>query len=383
MRIIAIETSCDETSIAVVEASGGLQNPKFRILKNLVASQIKIHRPFGGVVPSLAKREHLRNLPILLKKLDSIFRVSCSMSRVPCPIDFIAVTVGPGLEPALWTGINFAQSLRDTLMNADKNTNEGRLIRGNPRKSAPILIGTNHLEGHLYSFLLPQKKTDISKYRNIEISKYLFPTIALIVSGGHTILLKMDSFAKWKRLGETRDDAAGEAFDKVARLLNLPYPGGPEIEKIAYKGNPNAIQFPRPMMHDKNYDFSFSGLKTAVLYHLRGNENNDKADVAASFQQAAVDVLVAKTIRAVKQFGAKSVLLSGGVAANKKLRHDMKKAAKNLGLHFFVPDFKYNQDNAAMIAVAGYMAYCRRKSAKGRSAMGGNYKLVARGDLDI
>lgn len=354
MRICAIETSCDETGIAIVEASGGLQNPKFKILKSLVASQIKIHRPFGGVVPNLAKREHLKNLPILYRK---IFGVKGKKSKAKS-CDLIAVTVGPGLEPALWTGINFAKTLTDA-------------------ERTPLLVGANHLEGHLYSFLLPQKKKGISKCRNIAMSKCLFPAIALIVSGGHTILLEMDSFAKWKRLGETRDDAAGEAFDKVARLLELPYPGGPEIEKIARNGNPNAIRLPRPMMNDASpdgeYDFSFSGLKTAVLYYLRDNKNNNKADVAASFQQAAVDVLAAKTIRAAKKFGARSVLLSGGVAANKLLRRTLKKESGKIGCLFFVPCFGYNQDNAAMIAAAGYMAHCRKKK----------YKLAAKGNLDI
>jgi N6-L-threonylcarbamoyladenine synthase len=183
----------------------------------------------------------------------------------------------------------------------------------------------------------------------------------------------MDSFDKWKKLGETRDDAVGEAFDKVARLLDLQYPGGPEIEKLAKKGNPNSIPFPRPMIHDKNYDFSFSGLKTAVLYYIRDNKNFSKEDVSASFEQAATDVLVSKTIRAAKEFGAKSILLSGGVASNKFIRKNLKKEADKIGCSFFAPQFKYNQDNAAMIAVAGYMAYCRNKK----------YKIEAKGDLDI
>jgi N6-L-threonylcarbamoyladenine synthase len=206
----------------------------------------------------------------------------------------------------------------------------------------------------------------------------LFPAIALIVSGGHTVLLKMESFSKWRRLGETRDDAAGEAFDKVARILDLPYPGGPEIEKIARKGNPAAIAFPRPMLHDKNYDFSFSGLKTAVLYFVRDNPpipdtRYPASDIAASFQQAAIDVLVAKTMRATEQYGAKSVILCGGVAANKKLRSDMQHATQNIGLTFFVPEFKYNLDNAAMIGAAGYMAYLRKKK----------YRMKADGTMQV
>jgi N6-L-threonylcarbamoyladenine synthase len=351
MKILAIETSCDETGIALLEARGGLKNPKMRVLKSLVSSQIKIHRPFGGVVPNLAKREHLKNLPILLKRLIA------NRKSLIAEIDLITVTVGPGLEPALWTGIEFAKKLA--------------------KEYKKPLIGANHLEGHLYSFLLPAPRTPTTS-RTLTT---LFPAIALIVSGGHTVLLRMESLSKWRRLGETRDDAAGEAFDKVARMLELPYPGGPEIEKIARSGNPAAIAFPRPMIHDKNYDFSFSGLKTSVLYYLRDveklriancelkknpqsairNQAINKADVAASFQQAAVDVLVAKTMRTAEAYGAKSVILCGGVAANKKLRRGMRQAARDKGLRFFVPEFKYNLDNAAMIGVAGYLALLRKK----------------------
>ena len=351
MRIYAIETSCDETGIAIIEASGGLKNPKFKIIKNFVASQIKIHRPFGGVVPNLAKREHLKNLPILFKKIEPLFKKQKTDS-------ILAVTVGPGLEPALWTGVNFAKELIKEKQKKSKTEKTKNSIK---------LIGTNHLEGHLYSFLLPGEKKE-----NINPSK-IFPSVALIISGGHTILLKIDSFDKWKKLGETRDDAIGEAFDKVARLLDLQYPGGPEIEKLAKKGNSNSIPFPRPMIYDKNYDFSFSGLKTAVLYYLRDNKNFSKENVSASFQQSATDVLISKTIRAAKEFGAKSILLSGGVASNKFIRKNLKKEADKIGCLFFAPQFKYNQDNAAMIAVAGYMTYCRNKK----------YKIEAKGDLDI
>jgi len=349
MNILAIETSCDETGVALLEAAGTIHAPRIEVIENLVTTQIPIHRPFGGVVPNLAKREHLKNLPILLARL---------LAKHPrLKPDLITVTVGPGLEPALWTGITFAQSLA--------------------KKYRVPLIGANHLEGHLYSFLLSSKE------------KVAFPGIALIVSGGHTILLKLDSFSKWKRLGETRDDAAGEAFDKVARLLDLPYPGGPEVERLAREGDPRAIAFPRPMLHEKNYDFSFSGLKTSVLYYMRdhaekaqgkdkkmtagANAGANKADVAASFQEAALDVLVKKTIRAAQNFGAQSILLSGGVAANKALRSRLAREAKKIGCAFLVPDFKYNLDNGAMIGVAGYMAYLRKK----------RYKIKARGDMEI
>jgi N6-L-threonylcarbamoyladenine synthase len=348
MKILAIETSCDETGIALLDASGTARAPHIRVIENLVTTQIPIHRPFGGVVPNLAKREHLKNLPILFAQLQT---------RQPrLKFDLITVTVGPGLEPALWTGITFAQSLA--------------------KEYRVPLVGANHLEGHLYSFLLSQKKNGTGGSR-----KNIFPAIALIVSGGHTILLKLDSFSKWKRLGETRDDAAGEAFDKVARLLGLQYPGGPEIERLALSGDPHAIAFPRPMLHDKNYDFSFSGLKTSVLYYMRDHAGNfrgkdadaARADVAASFQEATLDVLVKKTIRAARDFGARAVMLSGGVAANKALRARFAHEAKKIGCTLFVPDFKYNLDNGAMIGIAGYMAYLRKK----------RYKLKARGDMEI
>lgn len=347
MKILGIETSCDETGFAVVEASGGLRSPKFKVLNNLVASQIKTHAPFGGVVPNLAKREHLKNLPVLFKKIGE--------EKIMENIDLIAVTIGPGLEPALWTGINFAKELA--------------------KKYKKLLAGANHLEGHLCSFLLPSKSS--TAYASAILPQTIFPAIALIVSGGHTLILYIESFSKWKRLGETRDDAAGEAFDKVARLLQLPYPGGPEIEKLASRGNPFAITFPRPMLGQENYYFSFSGLKTAVLYHLRGAKHaptdREKADIAASFEQAAVDVLVAKTRRAAEDHGAESIILSGGVAANKHLRRALKRTSELIGCNFFVPDFKYNLDNAAMIAAAGYFAHLRKKE----------YKLEARGNLEI
>lgn len=395
-KILAIETSCDETAIALVEAKGGLRNPQFKILKNFVASQIKIHAPFGGVVPNLAKREHLKNLPILWQRImNNELRIRNKKtiihnSKFIIP-DIIAVTVGPGLEPALWTGINFAKDLHRQL-----TTNDKRLTTK--------LLGVNHLDGHLYSFLLPQK-TKITNYQ-LPITNY-FPAIALIVSGGHTTLLLMKDLKTIKKIGETRDDAVGEAFDKVARLLNLPYPGGPEIEKLAKIGNPDAIKFPRPMLDQKNFDFSFSGLKTSVLYYIRDsklriyhntlNENlghSDKfvvsdrlrADIAASFQRAAFDVLIKKTLRAAEQYKAKSIMISGGVAANKTLSSAFKKAIANqqlttnnqqpkklsvVGYKLLVT--KFPTDNAAMIAVAAYVNYLRKKK----------YKLVANGNLNI
>jgi N6-L-threonylcarbamoyladenine synthase len=203
MRILAIETSCDETGLAILDCKGGAGKPRIKIVKEVVASQIKVHQPFGGVVPTLAKREHIKNLPVLFKK---VFGFDHLNAKRALPVDLIAVTSGPGLEPALWTGITFAKALAKTF-------------------KKPV-VGANHMEGHLYSPLLESE---------ISIAKGMFPAIALIVSGGHTILLRMDSLTSWKKLGETRDDAAGEAYDKAARLLSLPYPGGPEIYKLAVK----------------------------------------------------------------------------------------------------------------------------------------------------
>lgn len=345
MLILGIETSCDETALAIIEAKGDLKGselPKFRILKEAVASQVAVHAPFGGVVPNLAKREHLANLPLLYRQI-----FGTDEEKLWRKIDFIAVTAGPGLEPALWTGITFAQALAE--------------------KRKKPLLGANHLEGHLYSFLLPKTKRQKGKTAKI------FPAVALIVSGGHTILLELESLAKWKKLGETRDDAVGEAYDKVARMLHLPYPGGPEIERLAGEGDPSAIEFPRPMLNQKNYDFSFSGLKTSVLYYMKEHPETEKADLAASFAAAATDVLAEKTLRAARDVKAKSILLSGGVAANKTLRTKLSAVAKKTGAHFFVPDFTYNTDNAVMIAAAGYLNFLRGKK----------FKLEAQGGLNI
>ena len=332
MRILGIETSCDETALALIEAEGGLKSPKFKIIKAFISSQIKIHAPFGGVVPNIAKREHIKNLPLLEKKL---FGTGVSAKKMWESIDLIAVTVGPGLEPALWAGIVFAEELS--------------------KKHNIPLIGTNHLEGHLWSFLLPQPEMERPMLSQI------FPAIGLIVSGGHTNLLLMKDLTHWKNLGETRDDAVGEAFDKVARMLKLPYPGGPEIQKLALKGDAKAIKFPQPMKHDKNYDFSFSGLKTSVLYYLRDNKRAKKADVAASFQEAATEVLSYKAFKALEKYKAKSIILAGGVAANKMIRSKLEKGAEARNKKFFVPELHHNTDNAVMIAVAGYITKLRKK----------------------
>ncbi len=399
MKILAIETSCDETAIALVEARGGLRNPQFQVVKNVISSQVKVHRPFGGVVPSLAKREHLKNLPIVFQKaVYPIFygRRKWDIEAELRGVDLIAVTVGPGLEPALWTGINFAKDLA--------------------RQYKKPLLGVNHLEGHLYSLLLSRQKKAVIPNFQIPISK-IYPAIALIVSGGHTILIHQKNLTTWKKIGETRDDAAGEAFDKVARLLGLPYPGGPALEKLALGGESDAIEFPRPMIHQKNYDFSFSGLKTAVLYYLKSRNSADKytdqrgqfprksassprksaeaADTAASFQQAIIDVLTRKTIRAANEYKVRSVILAGGVATNKALRKRFQNACRKNRLRFFSAEKKYQTDNGTMIAVAAYINYLQDKKPRkitsprpkqsfyGASQSRGKRRLVAQSNLSL
>jgi len=320
--------------------------PSVRVLKDVVASQVKIHARFGGVVPNLAKREHIKNLPILLKKIGAEKEVKNSL-------DCIAVTVGPGLEPALWTGIQFAQELSH-------------------RWKKP-LVGANHLEGHLYSFLFSSHAKKIKNFKNI------FPAVGVIVSGGHTMLVLAKNLMTYHTLGETLDDAVGESFDKVARLLNLPYPGGPALERLARVGDSFAFAFPSPMIHQKNYNFSYSGLKTAVLYELQKQGasaktfsltaqdkkslamveggHRVKADIAASFQRAAFDVIATKTTRAVLEHKARTVFIGGGVSANKALPRMIKKALiqKKTAVPVIVPPFAYCQDNATMIALAAFM----------------------------
>lgn len=324
VKILSIETSCDETAIALVECMGGAKAPSFAVRAHVVATQIATHRPFGGVVPSLAKREHLINLPLAYAEvLEQLKAAGCEAK-----FNRIAVTVGPGLEPALWTGINFAKDLGEKL-------------------GVPV-VGANHLEGHMYSNWISLSEVEGSK-------KMQFPAIVLLVSGGHTTLVVMDSMQSWRKLGETQDDAAGEAFDKVAKMIGLPYPGGPEVEKMAREGNPDAIAFPRPMLHSGDFNFSFSGLKTSVLYHMKAHPDASVPDVCASFQKAAIDVLVTKTMRAAEENGAQSVLVCGGVASNAALSAELKKRTESASMEFFAPAMQYNGDNAVMIAVASYL----------------------------
>lgn len=390
MKILAIETSCDETAISIIESKGKTKSPKFTILSNIVSSQVAIHKEFGGVVPNLAEREHQKNLvPILMtalkqaklfKKKKNAFLKKDAMlhnilsreqellkrmkdiSPLEIPaIDRIAVTAGPGLEPALWVGINFAKALSHLW-------------------NIPI-VPMNHMEGHIFSALIKQKKISNSKFliskksntpQRYTLHTIRYPIIALLVSGGHTEIVLMKNIGKYTIIGETIDDAAGEAFDKVAKMLGLGYPGGPAISKLANSGDASAIPFPRPMMKKDTYDFSFSGLKTAVLYYLRDHTSYKKRDVAASFQQAVVDVLTAKTMRAMKTHKAKILALGGGVAANMLLRNTLEDAMPR-GAKLLLPKISLTGDNALMIAVASYF---KKKSTPAKM-------ITARGNLKI
>ncbi|MFB6212537.1 MAG: tRNA (adenosine(37)-N6)-threonylcarbamoyltransferase complex transferase subunit TsaD [Candidatus Magasanikbacteria bacterium] len=359
MNILAIETSCDETSLSVICAEGKIKDLQFKIENNLVASQVEVHEEWGGVVPHLATREHEKNLPILFKKLFEDPQINFD------DIDRVAVTVGPGLDPCLWAGINFAKKVKKKHFSQSE------------------LVGVNHLEGHLYSFLLSQKTNNKFQTPN---SKELFPAVHLLVSGGHTILFLMESMTEVTKLGETQDDAAGEAFDKVARLLGLGYPGGPEIERTAKEGAPDSINFPRPMIHSGDFNFSFSGLKTAVLYYLKENfkelkkenvkfnmKKTERQNLAASFQEAVIDTLVSKNLQAQKEFSANSIMLSGGVAANSCLQEKLRSEADKEEISFYTPPIKYDTDNAAMIAVASYINYLE----------GREYNLESQPNLNI
>ncbi|MBX3066902.1 MAG: tRNA (adenosine(37)-N6)-threonylcarbamoyltransferase complex transferase subunit TsaD [Anaerolineae bacterium] len=323
--ILGIETSCDETAAAVVENGT-------HILSNVVASQVEIHSQYGGVFPEVASRMHVEAIQPVVEQAMADANVS------PMQIDAIAVTHGPGLAGSLLVGVNFAKGLA--------------LGWNKP------LLGINHIEGHIYSLWVSEDQTPI-----------LFPVLVLVVSGGHTELVLMTDHGKYLLLGSTRDDAAGEAFDKVGRMLGLPYPGGPNIEKAAKRGNAHAYQFTRPMQ-EEGYDFSFSGLKTAVMRAVqnppaggkrtRGMETMEPGrlkpevnvdDAAASFQRAAVEMLIDKTVKAAQAYSVKEILLAGGVSANSRLRDELRHHA---ALPVRYPPLKLCTDNAAMIAAAGY-----------------------------
>ncbi len=305
--VLGIETSCDETAAACV--MGG-----FDVLSSVVSTQIDLHARYGGVVPEIASRAHLELVvPVMAQ---AIVEAGIEDSRV----NAVAATVGPGLVGALLVGVSAAKALS--------------LAWGVP------FIGVNHMEAHLYASFLEDPTLEL-------------PLVVLLVSGGHTMLVCMEGHGRYRLLGQTIDDAAGEAFDKVARFLGLGYPGGPAIDLAAMDGDPEAINFPRSMLHD-GLDFSFSGLKTSVVNYVRKNPDVSAEDVSASFQQAVVDVLVEKARRAAKQVGAKALALGGGVAANSALREQFLDACTEDGLHAFLPSRSMCTDNAAMIASVGW-----------------------------
>lgn len=316
--ILGIETSCDETAASVV--LGGND-----VLSSVVSSQIDIHARFGGVVPEVASRAHLESIIPVVQEAVRLADID------PARIDAVAATVGPGLIGALLVGVSAAKALA--------------LVWDKP------FIGVNHMEAHLYAGLLDDPTLQ-------------FPLVVLLVSGGHTMLVEMIDHGMYRLLGRTIDDAAGEAYDKVARYLDLGYPGGPAIDAAAEQGNPEAINFPRAMMHD-GLNFSFSGLKTSVINYVRKNPDVSNIDVAASFQAAVVDVLVAKTIMAAQQVGATGVVLGGGVAANSRLRAQLQSQGQLNGLRVAVPSRAMCTDNAAMIAAAGW----HRLGTNGPTAM--------------
>jgi N6-L-threonylcarbamoyladenine synthase len=357
MLILAIETSCDETAVALVKA----ERNGFFVIDEIVSSQIKVHSPFGGVVPNLAAREHVRNLPLILKRLFGKNKITGKN------INLIAVTHGPGLIPALLVGTNCAKALAYSFNNP--------------------LIGVNHVAGHIYANFISQSSAfpfrERSSRNSSKPSFIKFPILALVVSGGHTELIFMKKHLQYKIIGQTLDDAAGEAFDKAAKILRLGYPGGPKIAAEAAKFHTNkkpSFSLPRPMINSNNFNFSFSGLKTALLYTVRDNSKILKSkklvqEICAEFQQAVIDVLVQKTILAAKKYKPKTILLGGGVSANKELRKQLNAAIKYKipDTEYFIPDTKYSLDNAAMIATLGYYQY---KAAKNKKVFLSNWKIL-------
>ncbi len=319
--LLAIESSCDETAVAIVRGSVGKAT---EVLGSEISSQILLHREHGGVVPELASRNHSLHLRGLVEKA-----LGCAGVAIT-EVDAFAATTGPGLASSLLIGSTAAKGMACALRRP--------------------FLGINHLEGHLLSPFLDQ--TSVPAH------------VALIVSGGHTLLLDVGGAGNYQKLGSTRDDAAGEAYDKVGKMLGLPYPGGPEIEKVARGGNPTAYDFPRSMLHEPHLDFSFSGLKTAVLYTLQKISGQlPLADLAASFQQAVIDILVRKTLRAVAQTGHRRIALSGGVSLNLALRAAFSDACKKEGLELSVAPPDFCTDNAAMIAFAALLRHLAGESS--------------------
>ena len=313
MRVLGIESSCDETGVALYDSA------KHQLLAHALHSQVDMHQAYGGVVPELASRDHIRRTVPLIETVLDTARYHLA------DIDVVAYTQGPGLAGALLVGAGVAHGLAFAL-------------------DRP-LIGIHHLEGHLLSPLLSPDPPE-------------FPFVALLVSGGHTQLMRVDSIGRYRLLGETQDDAAGEAFDKTAKLLGLPYPGGPALSRLAQFGVAGAWDLPRPMLRSENLDFSFSGLKTAVVVAVKNHASSNlceqaKADLALAFEEAITEVLVSKSMRALEQEGLNRLVVAGGVGANQRLRHDLKEAGRRRGAEIYFPELEWCTDNGAMIALAG------------------------------
>lgn len=367
MLILSIETSCDETAISLLNAEGEFPHATYEILGNALWSQIDVHREFGGVFPAVAKREHVAIIVSMLKKAIAEAEIKPHTSTKELteqqeeeirtllhressltdelltfhreygsyPIDLIAVTSGPGLEPALWVGVNFARALA--------------LLWNVP------IVPINHMEGHVLASVFDVERDD-------QLSDIAFPTISLLISGGHTELILMSDWGKYEKIGQTRDDAVGEAYDKVARMLGLQYPGGPEIAKRAEKARreklPEFIKLPTPMLHSGDLDFSFSGLKTAVRYGIEGKElsETDICAIARDFEDAVTTVLLKKSLAAVEQHGARTLIVGGGVSANQHLKRSFESTflTEHPDMTVYFPQPKLSTDNSIMIALAGH-----------------------------
>jgi N6-L-threonylcarbamoyladenine synthase len=384
MRILGIETSCDETAVTVIEAEGSF-GPEFRysVLGSALYSQIAVHAPYGGVFPNLAKREHAKNLVPLMEEAlrdahllyDGVTQYEESIvaevlnrehelgvavqeflaSHENPRVDAVAVTYGPGLEPALWVGVNFAKALS--------------IAWGVP------LIAVNHMEGHIV----------LSMLEDAHLAQFAFPVLSLLISGGHTELVLSRSWLRYEIVGQTRDDAAGEAFDKVARMLGLPYPGGPALSRLAAeeraRNHTRDIIFPRPMMHQDNFDFSFAGLKTEVRKYVGDPSaltEERRAQIACEFENAVADVLVSKTLRAADTYGAATIVVGGGVSANTYIREQLAHALhdQDASAVLLTPPPALAGDNALMIAVAGYFRAHRHEYADPQT-------LCAQGNLRL
>lgn len=317
MIVLGIESSCDETGVALYDSERGL-------IGHELYSQIALHAKYGGVVPELASRDHIRKLPLLVKEL--IEKADISLSD----IDGIAYTEGPGLIGALMVAASYAQGLSLAI-------------------DCPIL-GVNHMEAHLMAVMLEEERPE-------------FPFITLLVSGGHTQLVLAKAFGEYELLGQSLDDAVGEAFDKTAKLMGLSYPGGPHLAKMAEGGDPKRFKFPRPMLDRPGLDFSFSGIKTKALLTIEGHSEADYPDIAAGFQEALVDTLIKKAIRALKQENVTQLVVSGGVGANKELRRMLKAEAEKRGFEVFFPRSEYCTDNGAMVAYVGHERLKRQESS--------------------